>query len=140
MDQIGESVVVYGSSDGITFLERYEEIRHDIKILAAKTQVIRRNKEFRASRHTSKSPIGKDLGRYDEDSLEIYIRDVLMSGESTNVIKKGYSVMHEGDAISDAVVFEHDHRPDRYFFQGLYGLDVDQVLDVGKFTFLLIEY
>ena len=47
--------------------------------------------------------------------------------EDSRSIREGNMVAHQGDALSDTVVFQQDQRTDRIIYRDLYGLDHEQV-------------
>lgn len=88
MDQIGVCLV-YGNSNGITILEQFEKVKHDITILTDTTQDIPKLEKqleviekhtgvFKVSRSHFKSTNPKDLWRYEEDSWK-FTREICLS-------------------------------------------------------------
>ncbi|KAL8775548.1 MAG: hypothetical protein Q9209_000044 [Squamulea sp. 1 TL-2023] len=48
------------------------------------------------------------------------------------LIQQGSTSAHEGNALADAALFQHDRRDDRSVYMKLYGLSVEEVLATGK--------
>ncbi|MCJ1479633.1 hypothetical protein MMC13_008319 [Lambiella insularis] len=64
--------------------------------------------------------------------FDTYKRDVLKMTEfrSTKAIQAGNAHAHNGDSVTDALLFKSDSRQDRSIYRDLYGLDYQSVLDL----------
>ena len=51
--------------------------------------------------------------------------------QGSKAIREGYVRAHEGDALGDAMLFDHDRRHDKSLYRELYGLDYAQVLELS---------
>ena len=62
--------------------------------------------------------------------IEVFKRDVNGSKDFKNstAIQNGNIVAHEGDALTDAMIYENDQRTDARVYRQLYGLHHTQVL------------
>ena len=68
--------------------------------------------------------------------LDVYQRDIkgIKEFKGSKAIQTGNLRAHEGDALGDAVLFNHDGRSDSYLYRELYGLDFEQVLNFRMYT------
>ena len=68
--------------------------------------------------------------------LDVYQRDIkgIKEFKGSKAIQTGNLRALEGDALGDAVLFNHDGRSDSYLYRELYGLDFEQVLNFRMYT------
>ncbi len=137
MGQVGDKLV-YGNTRGHGLLEEIEEMKKDIAILMARDkkkadQIGEHQKEIVSLKKRVKllSQSSEGYLSIRRRFLDVYKRDVKeMRGlQGSNAIREGNLAAHEGDAIGDAMLFDHDTRTDRSLYRELYGLDDRQVLE-----------
>ena len=141
LDQVGERLV-YGNSAGLTLLGELEELKESMTLLQkrvaeSETTIEGHRKEIaelqtRVGYLTASSEGYLAIRRR---FLDVYKRDIKSMEELRNprAIRNGNVVAHEGDALSDAVVFDRDRRSDRSTFRELYGLEYGQVLEFCEY-------
>lgn len=142
--------LVYANSGGHGLLAKLEEMTTAIERLTAKDeqktmQLKEHQNEIKEHQNEITSLKGQ-VGRLIQSSegylairrrfLDVYQRDIKGNEElkGSKAIQTGNLGAHEGDALGDAVLFEHDGRSDRRLYRELYGLDFGQVLEFRMYT------
>ena len=107
---------VHRNSRGRSILEDLDAMKRQIDILFSKHEMI-----------TSQM-------QENERMIEEHQKDIVaLEGRVGRLIQASEgstAIAHEGDALADAFLFDHDHQSDTWLYRGLYGLEYRQVLEL----------
>lgn len=130
-------LIRWGNAQGLTILERLDDNTDKIASLTIKTskleeELISIRSDLAASKVTSNSYYAV-RSRF----FAVYLRDKL--GKETKAdhksIQEGNIAAHEGDPLTDAMMYKKEFRRDERTFGRLYGMGWNQVLKYGMFYF-----
>ena len=158
-----EDTLVYGNSLGHKLLEDHEALKAEIARAAAHrdwmTRDLAETKRGLAETNRKLAGTERDLtvwkarstalearqgvqGRAIEGYLKIrnrfidtFRRDILSmrNAQGRQNIEAGNMAAHDGDAITDAILFTSGDRSDTFIFPLIYGISAEQVLELGKY-------
>ena len=142
--------VAFANMEGHSILEDHDTMKRDISVLKKKVEeksllVEGHGQQIQAHEQRIKGLEGRVLSLTTSSQgyrdirkrfFDTYKRDVKkMPGfTGSKAISEGNVRAHEGDVLSDALLFQIEKRTDRSIFAELYGLDYQQVLDFGPYT------
>ncbi|KAI9763496.1 MAG: hypothetical protein M1839_006444 [Geoglossum umbratile] len=138
--QVGDSLV-YGNSLGHTILAEREEYRSRFDAIDAEVSSLWKTIETHSSEIVDLQARIRDLETACEGYLKIrqrfldtYRRDVLKDPNVrwTDEIGLGNKAAQNGDAVTDARLYETGARNDQSLLVKIYGLDASQILDLSR--------
>lgn len=136
---VGETLT-YGNKGGLRILESLRQLERDRQKADAKFKVLedlleRHDREIFSQKAQIRilTTTSKGYNQIRRRFLEVYKRDAGLVSEPgySSAIVQGNMAAHHGDALSDAMIYEQDHRTDERVYQQLYGLDHTKVLEIN---------
>jgi hypothetical protein len=140
-----DDILVYGNTLGVELIKERDDYRSKQEVLTAKVEglntkvsLLEDSKEelYGKIRDLSKACNGYLIIRH--RFLDTFRRDILKEKAWTPMIQAGNAVAHDGDAITDASLYETNSRKDKSLMHKIYGLSAEQIRSLSKYLSLFL--
>jgi len=133
---------VYGNTSGIQLINERDDYRSRLDALEGKVGALKGDVGALKGEQNMLQTRVKELTAACQGYLSIrhrfldtFRRDILEDATArwTSMIQSGNAAAHDGDAVTDASLFETGSRRDKNLMGKVYGLSAEQVLSLSKY-------